>query len=173
MTEDEPMGTGGGIRNVAAPAGQRSRRPGRRPQRRRPVRARPGRADRGAPGRRRRGDPAPHRGRRPAGLRLRADRRARPGDRVPGEDAGPGDHADQRRLLRVPPLASSTPSPLTGRSPWSARRSPRWWPTARACSVTSTSPTGSTSGPRRRSCAGPATWCSGAAGITGPARPRR
>ena len=56
VTEDEPLGTGGGIRNVARPARERAGRPGRHPQRRHPVRPRPGRAGRGAPSPRRRRD---------------------------------------------------------------------------------------------------------------------
>ena len=47
VTEDEPLGTGGGIRNVADLLQQRTGRPGRGPQRRRPVRARHRRAARG------------------------------------------------------------------------------------------------------------------------------
>ena len=83
-------------------ARQRPRRPGRGAQLRHPVRARPGRPDRPARQDRRRGDPAPGRGGRPVPVRRGADRRFRPRDRVPGEDAGPGDQPDQRRLLRVP-----------------------------------------------------------------------
>ena len=51
VTEDEPLGTGGGIRNVADLLRERAGRPGGHPQRRRPVRPRPRRAGRGAPGR--------------------------------------------------------------------------------------------------------------------------
>ncbi len=79
VTEDVPMGTGGGIRNVA---GLLDSGPDD------PVVILNGDVLSGHDlaaqiaahtGRRRRRDPAPHRGRRPAGLRLRADRRARPG----------------------------------------------------------------------------------------------
>ena len=84
------------------PARERAGRPGRHPQRRHPVRPRPGEADRGPPGQRRGGDAAPHRGRGRAAVRLRAVRRRRPGDRVPGEDGAAGHQPDQRRLLRVP-----------------------------------------------------------------------
>ena len=47
--------------------------------------------------------PAPRPRAGPAGVRLRAHRRRRAGDGVPGEDRGPADRPDQRRLLRLPP----------------------------------------------------------------------
>ncbi len=50
----------------------------------------------------------------PSRFGVRADRRDRARDRVPGEDAGPGDQPDQRRLLRVP-ARGHRPDP--GRAP--------------------------------------------------------
>ena len=50
----------------------------------------------------RRGNTASGRGGGPVPVRRRADRWDRTGDGVPGEDAGPGDQPDQRRVLRVP-----------------------------------------------------------------------
>ena len=88
------------------PAAQRRGRPGGGAQRRHPVRARHRRPAGPARRERRRRDAAPGGGARPAGVRLRAHRRRRPGDSVPGEVPGPGESPDQRRLLRVPPAAA-------------------------------------------------------------------
>ena len=77
VTEVEPLGTGGGIRNVADRLEVRPGRSRAHPQRRHPLRPRHRRPARPAPTPRRRRDPAPRRGRGPAGLRLRADRLAR------------------------------------------------------------------------------------------------
>ena len=62
-----------------------------------------------ATGRRRHAAPDPGRG--PARVRLCAARRRRPGAGVPGEDAGPADRPDQRRLLRLPPRVIETIPP--------------------------------------------------------------
>ena len=106
-TEDEPLGTGGAIRERRRPAAVRARRPGRGPQRRRPVRARRRRADRA--------------GTADAGADVTLhlvrvdDARAYgcvPTDpsgrvtRVPGEDARAGHRPGQRRLLRLPPVGA-------------------------------------------------------------------
>ncbi len=55
---------------------------------------------------RRRRHAAPGAGVGPAGVRLRAHRRDRPGDGVPGEDREPADRPDQRRLLRLPAVGA-------------------------------------------------------------------
>ena len=158
VTEDVPMGTGGGIRNVA---GLLESGPDD------PVVILNGDvlsghdlAAAGRPARllRRGRDAAPHRGRGPARLRLRADRRAGPGDRLPGEDAEPGDQQDQRRLLRLPPVGHRRHPRRTGRCRSSERPSLTWSLPVRSCWGTWTSPTGWTSGPPLPSCAVRATW---------------
>ncbi len=123
VTEVEPMGTGGAIRNVAS-----SLRGGPDD----PVvvfngdvlsghsltdAAGAARLDR------RRRHAVPHRGGRRPRVRLRAHRRGRAGDRLPGEDARADHQPDQRRVLRLPSLASSTPSRPGGRCRWSGRPS--------------------------------------------------
>ena len=100
VVEAEPLGTGGAIGNVRAPAARRHRDD---LQRRHPDRLRPDRPARRAPPHGRRRHAAPDHGGRPAGLRLRAHRRRRPGDGVPGEGPEPGHRPDQRRHLRVLP----------------------------------------------------------------------
>ena len=156
VTEDEPLGTGGGIRNVA----DRLRRPttvlifngdilsGRRPRapcvdthrsRGRGRHAAPGRVDG------------------PARVRLRADRRRRAGSwrswRRPRT----------RRPTRSTPAATSsaarwsTPSRPAGRSRWSARRSPACSPTGARSPGHVDATTGWTSARRRPSCRAPPT----------------
>ena len=73
--------------------------------------------------------PAPGAGGRPPRVRLRADRRRRSGDGLPGEDAGSADRSDQRRLLRLHAGRSSTASRAAGRSRSSAKCSRRCCPT--------------------------------------------
>ncbi len=135
VVEDEPLGTGGGIANVA-------------PKLRHDTAmvfngdVLSG-ADLGAllatpPRPRRRCDPAPGPGRRPAGVRLRAHRCRRRGHRVPGEDRGSADRPDQRRLLRVQARGhrphAEGPGAVGG-----ARGVPgSCWPTVSRCAGTST-----------------------------------
>ena len=65
----------------------------------------------------------------PAGVRLRADRRAGPGAGLPGEDREPADGPDQRRLLRLPPRGRRGHPGRPRRSRWSGRPFPVCWPT--------------------------------------------
>ena len=121
VVEDEPLGTGGGIANVAsrlrhdtavvfngdvlsgcdlrALLASHSRQRCRR---------------HAAPGARRRS----------ARLRLCANGFRRPGDGLPGEDAGPADRPDQRRLLRLQAVGDRPRSPRAGRCRWSVKCSP-------------------------------------------------
>ena len=107
--EDQPLGTGGAIRQRRRAPGVRARRPGAGVQRRRPDRRRP----RGTWSHVHAETKAAvtlylTRVERSAGVRPRAHRRRRPGDGLPGEAEdrrGDRHRPDQRRLLRVPPLA--------------------------------------------------------------------
>ena len=105
----------------------------------------------------------------PLAVRLRADRRRRPGDRVPGEDPEPGHQPDQRRMLRLPRSvdrrdpggrgrlgrAGDVPRPDRAPAPW--------------CIGYADAPTGSTWAPPPPSSRARATWCS--AGCVSPALP--
>ena len=168
--EDEPLGTGGGIRNVAGLLRERPRRPGRHPQRRRPVRPRP-RASRSRRTVDADADVTLH-------LTEVDDPRAfgcvptdadGPGDCVPREDARAGHQPDQRRLLRLPPVGDrrdpGRPAGLGGARDVPGPGGRR----ARSCSATSTRPTGSTSARRRPTCVGRATSCSGVLRVAGAA----
>ncbi len=98
VTEEHPLGTGGGIANVVPKLRNdtvmvfngdvlsgmdlRQMLAAHHEQRSRP-------------------DPAPGPGERPAGVRVRAHRRRRPCAGVPGEDRRPADRPDQRRYLHL------------------------------------------------------------------------
>ena len=149
VVETEPLGTGGGIRNVADRAARRHRAG---LQRRQPhpgstcARCSPRTAHR----RRRHAVPAP--GRRPARVRLRAHRRRRAGHRVPGEGPEPGHRPDQRRALRRS-AASVIDTIPTGRAGVGRARDVPGpaAPPGRPSSGTSTPATGATSARPRTS----------------------
>ncbi len=119
VQEQEPLGTGGAIRNVAAALTDDPDAAIVDPQRRHPLRARPRRPARRLrdPARRASGRrlPAPGRGRGRPGVRLRADRRRRAGHRLRGEVRPPGDAARSTRAATSSGAGSSTPSRPTGR----------------------------------------------------------
>ncbi len=187
VTEDEPLGTGGAIRNAAealAPeperavvvlngdvlSGPRPRRPARR------LRAAPGRA----PGRRL---APPGRGPRRPGLRVRAHRRRGPGARPSWRSR------TTRSRTRSTPGATSSVGGWSRRSRpggWSrssARRSRAWWPTVPSSSAGSSRRTGATWATPTRSWRrrGTSSWVSPSSpavvqragrGLGGPGRPR-
>ena len=155
VTEQNPLGTGGGIANVAGYlrhdtamvfngdvlSGARSGPAAGLPQR---AAGRP--------------DAAPGAGRRPAGFRLRSDRRT-----------AASQHFWRRPKIRRPtrstPAATCSParpsiaSRAAARSRSSVRCFPRCCPTESRCAATSTPATGATWAPRKTSSVDRPTWC--------------
>ena len=169
-----PLGTGGGIRNVAGP-GPLRRRAGL--QRRRAVRGRPGQAGRDAPGRRRRRHPAPDPGRGPAGVRLGADRRRRAGCRRSWRSRR------SRSPTRSTPAATSSAASVLDVDPGRAAGLGRAGDVPRAAGrrrgrarLRRLDVLAGSGHAGRRSCAAAPTWCSGiapTAALPGPARAGR
>ncbi len=180
VTEEEPLGTGGAIRNVAARLRSGPDEPIRDLQRRHPVR--PGHQGPGGDPRddlRRGRLPPPHPRRGPTGVRPGPHGRDGPRDGLPGEAPDPQDTPSPTRSTpgRTSSAArSSTRSPPAAGFGWNARPSPSSWPpepTSRAWWIP---PTGWTWAPPRPSTRlrgprpGPRPLSGGPGPLRGPSR---